>query len=103
MPGFFETLGTKIVQGRFIEEQDTATTRPIAVVNESFVRFFKHQNPIGEHFGNINDIVSVILVVNTRLFKKKPEGRHGRVIYHAASFHRSVRLLESCPNGNCQD
>jgi len=52
MPGFFETLGAKIVQGRFIEEQDTTTTRPIAVVNEAFVkRFFKHQNPIGEHFG----------------------------------------------------
>ena len=52
MPGFFETLGAKIVQGRSIEEQDTATTRPVAVVNQAFVRrFFKHQNPIGEHFG----------------------------------------------------
>ena len=52
MPGFFETLGAKIVQGRSIEEQDTATTRPIAVVNEAFVRsFFKDQNPIGQHFG----------------------------------------------------
>src|SRR5215472_4455835 len=52
MPGFFETLGAKIVQGRSIEEQDTTTTRPIAVVNEAFVRrFFQHQNPIGQHFG----------------------------------------------------
>ena len=52
MPGFFETLGAKIVQGRSIEEQDTDITRPIAVVNEAFVRrFFKHQNPIGQHFG----------------------------------------------------
>ena len=52
MPGFFEALGTKIVQGRSIEEQDNATTRPIAVVNEAFVRrFFKQQNPIGQHFG----------------------------------------------------
>jgi putative ABC transport system permease protein len=51
MPGFFETLGAKIVQGRSIEEQDAATTRPIAVVNEAFVRrFFKH-HPIGQHFG----------------------------------------------------
>ena len=42
MPGFFETIGAKIVQGRSIEEQDTDTTRPIAVVNEAFVqRFFK--------------------------------------------------------------
>ncbi len=68
MPGFFETLGAKIVQGRSIEEQDTATTRPIAVVNEAFVRrFFKDQNPIGQHFGmdriqyaNTFEIVGVV-------------------------------------------
>jgi putative ABC transport system permease protein len=52
MPGFFETLGAKIARGRFIEEQDNATSRPIAVVNEAFVRrFFKNQNPLGQHFG----------------------------------------------------
>jgi putative ABC transport system permease protein len=52
MPGFFETIGAKMAQGRSIEEQDSATTRPIAVVNEAFVRrFFKDQNPIGQHFG----------------------------------------------------
>jgi len=52
MPGFFETLGAKIVQGRAIEEQDTTTTRPVAVVNEAFAkRFFKDENPIGRHFG----------------------------------------------------
>ncbi|HKX29581.1 MAG TPA: ABC transporter permease [Blastocatellia bacterium] len=68
MPGFFETLGATIVQGRSIEEQDTATTRPIAVVNEAFVRrFFKDQNPIGQHFGmdriqyaNTFEIVGVV-------------------------------------------
>ncbi len=33
-------------------EEDTATTRKVAVVNEAFVkRFFKNQNPIGQHFG----------------------------------------------------
>jgi putative ABC transport system permease protein len=52
MPGFFETLGARIAQGRSIEEQDTPASRPIAVVNEAFVRrFFKDQNPIGQHFG----------------------------------------------------
>jgi predicted permease len=52
MPGFFETIGARVVQGRSIKEQDNATTRAIAVVNEAFVRrFFKHQNPIGQHFG----------------------------------------------------
>jgi putative ABC transport system permease protein len=52
MPGFFETIGAKIVQGRPILERDTAASRKVAVVNEAFVRrFFKGQNPIGQHFG----------------------------------------------------
>jgi putative ABC transport system permease protein len=52
MPGFFETIGAKMIQGRSLSEQDTAATRNVAVVNESFVRkFFKNQNPIGQHFG----------------------------------------------------
>ena len=52
MPGFFETIGAKIVLGRPITEQDTAATRKVAVINEAFARrFFKGQNPIGQHFG----------------------------------------------------
>ena len=52
MPGFFETIGAKIVMGRSLSEDDTAATLNVAVVNEAFVkRFFKNQNPIGQHFG----------------------------------------------------
>jgi predicted permease len=52
MPGFFETIGSKIVLGRPLNEDDTANTLNVAVVNEAFVRhFFKDQNPIGQHFG----------------------------------------------------
>src|SRR5271155_3442825 len=52
MPGFFETIGAKIVLGRPITEEDTDATRKVAVINEAFAkRFFKGQNPIGQHFG----------------------------------------------------
>lgn len=52
MPGFFETIGAKIVQGRPLTNDDTANTINVAVVNEAFVKhFFKDQNPIGQHFG----------------------------------------------------
>jgi putative ABC transport system permease protein len=52
MPGFFETIGAKMVLGRSISDEDTATTRVVAVVNEAFARrFFKGENPIGKHFG----------------------------------------------------
>jgi predicted permease len=51
-PDFFDTIGAKIVLGRPITDQDTATTRNVAVINEAFARkFFKDQNPIGQHFG----------------------------------------------------
>ncbi|PWU06445.1 MAG: permease, partial [Terriglobia bacterium] len=52
MPGFFETIGAKVVLGRPIMGQDTAATRKVAVVNQAFAkRFFKDQNPVGQHFG----------------------------------------------------
>src|SRR5580700_152587 len=52
MPGFFEGIGAKIMLGRPITDQDTAATRKVAVVNQAFVKkFFKDQNPVGQHFG----------------------------------------------------
>jgi putative ABC transport system permease protein len=52
MPGFFETVGAKIILGQPITDEDTAATRKVAVINEAFARrFFKGQNPIGQHFG----------------------------------------------------
>jgi len=41
-----------MVMGRSFNENDTEATPNVAVVNEAFVRrFFKDQNPIGQHFG----------------------------------------------------
>jgi predicted permease len=52
MPGFFDTLGNRIATGRPITDEDNATTRPVAVVNEAFARrFFGNANPIGQYFG----------------------------------------------------
>jgi predicted permease len=51
-PGFFDTLGARMLAGRSITEEDTGTTRTVAVINEAFARkFFGKQNPIGQHFG----------------------------------------------------
>jgi len=49
---YFETIGTPIVRGRGIEEQDTASSQKVAVVSEAFARkFFPNEDPIGKHFG----------------------------------------------------
>ena len=52
--GYFETLGTKIVQGRSFNEQDSPSAQRVAVVNRTFAKhFFKDDNPIGKHFGDL--------------------------------------------------
>ncbi len=51
-PNYFPTIGTRLLRGRTIGEQDTATSTKIAVVNEGFVKkFFQDEDPIGKHFG----------------------------------------------------
>jgi putative ABC transport system permease protein len=48
-PGWFRTLGTRIVAGREFVDADRAGTSPVVVVNEAFVRkFLNSSNPLGQ-------------------------------------------------------
>jgi predicted permease len=49
-PGFFETIGMRILLGRGIEWRDTNGEHAAAVVNESWARaHFPGENPVGRH------------------------------------------------------
>jgi predicted permease len=55
-PGFFATLGTRIVGGRGFDEHDSRPVneggRRVAIVNEAFVkRYFGGRNPLGARIG----------------------------------------------------
>jgi putative ABC transport system permease protein len=51
-PRFFEALGDRVVMGRSFTDEDNASTRPVAVINDAFAKkFFGGENPIGQHFG----------------------------------------------------
>lgn len=53
--GYFESIGTRIVKGRGITKQDTATANRVAVVNQTFAKhFFKAGDAIGKHFGDLD-------------------------------------------------
>lgn len=53
--GYLESIGTRIVKGRGITEQDTAATRKVAVVNQAFAdKLLKGEDPIGKHFGDLD-------------------------------------------------
>jgi len=66
--GYFDVVGTPIVKGRGISEEDTATSRPVAVIDETFARtYFRNEDPIGKHFGRKSEssrefeVVGVVL------------------------------------------
>jgi len=51
-PRYFETIGTRLLRGRVIGDQDTPSSRYVAVINQAFARkFFPKEDPIGKHFG----------------------------------------------------
>jgi len=51
-PGYFSAIGTQIIEGRSISEEDTATSQHVAVINEAFAKkYFNKENPIGQYFG----------------------------------------------------
>lgn len=48
-PGFFETLGISVRAGRHLSGEDTGSSTPVAVVNETFARrHFANENAIGK-------------------------------------------------------
>ncbi len=49
---YFTNVGQNVVRGRDFDRTDTSGSRPVAIVNEAFVRqFFKNEDPMGKHFG----------------------------------------------------
>jgi predicted permease len=51
-PDYFETIGTPLVRGRFIDQRDTPNSLHVAIINETFARkYFPDSDPLGKHFG----------------------------------------------------
>lgn len=72
-PGYFAALGVSLELGRSFSEADSATSRPVLIVNESLARrYFRGRNPIGEHVYDhdvLSEIVGVVGDVKTYLDK----------------------------------
>jgi predicted permease len=53
--GYFESLGTKITQGRSFNEQDSPNSQRVGMINETLAKkFFHDASPLGHHFGYID-------------------------------------------------
>jgi len=71
--GYLDVIGTPIVRGRGISDEDTASSRKVAVINEAFARkFFRNEDPIGKHFGTEAD--------NSRRYEVVGIGKNARYL-----------------------
>jgi len=51
-PHYFETIGTRLIRGRVIGDEDTPTSPRVAVVNQTFAKkYFPDDDAIGGRFG----------------------------------------------------
>jgi predicted permease len=81
LPRFFSVLGVPLVTGREFSQRDRFGPPKVAIVNESFVKYFFHErNPMGRHIGFGDrqtakldmEIVGVVKDVKMVDLKQKP-------------------------------
>ena len=50
---YFDSVGTRVLLGRGVTEQDVSTAKPVTVINQTLAnKILKNQNPIGHHLGS---------------------------------------------------
>jgi predicted permease len=102
-PSYFSALGMSMLRGRGFTEADNATTAPVAIVNESFVkRFLPHEEPLEKHFGidlpENAGTYRIIGVVRNARFQGWEFDKPVRPMFYvpmAQSVHYSVALLNN--------
>jgi len=52
-PGYFETMGIRLVSGRTFTDEDRLGSQPVAMVDENLARqYWPNENPVGRHIRN---------------------------------------------------
>ena len=80
-PGYFHTMGTRLIAGREFTERDTLSSPKVAIVNEMFARkFFNGANPVGHTFhleaeaGKPEPLFQIVgLVANTKYYELRED------------------------------
>jgi predicted permease len=68
-PGYFETMGVRLVAGRFFQESDAAGALPVLIIDEKLAkRFWLGQNPIGRRMYRPTDINDLLAVNDKTVF-----------------------------------
>ncbi len=70
-PGYFTTMGTPLLSGRTFDAHDTATSLRVAVVNDSFARyFFPDGSVLGRHVTSANVTYEIVGVTGDAKYQR---------------------------------
>jgi predicted permease len=102
-PDYFRTVGIPLLRGREIDASDGARAMQVAVVNESFAKFFfPDSDPIGKHvtdeYPTTRETYQIVGVVPDAKEHRMREGNEPRFyanIFHPIGTVESVTLLLS--------
>ena len=73
-PGFFQSMGIRLVKGRGLEERDRDGAPLVVVINESLAaRYFENEEPLGQGIQRLGEIVGVVADVRQEGLDAAPE------------------------------
>ena len=76
-PDYFETLGTPLILGREFDERDTAASPKVAIVNESFARYFFGDAPaLGRRVTSVDVTYEIVGVVRDAKYQNLRDADH---------------------------
>ena len=84
-PGYWQTMGVRLLEGRDFDQRDRGTKFRAAIVNRAFAEhFFPGRSPIGRHIGFGNGPrtklnIEIIGLVENSLYEGPREGVHRQV------------------------
>ena len=74
-PGYFTTLGTSLLAGRDFDARDTTSAQPVAIVNESFARYFFGTAPaVGRRVTSLKVPYVIVGVVGDAMYEDLRKG-----------------------------
>ena len=75
--GYFETMKIPLLEGRFLDDRDTADAIRTAVINETMaLRYFPDRSPVGQFIENPhgrNEVVGVVADVRNQGLDSEPK------------------------------